>query len=86
MSAWYGITYLCNRITTHNQSRCLRSIKQDLLTIPQTKYKKFGDRAFSYAASTSWSNLPTSLRTIDDLSLFKSELKTYVFKLSYDVS
>ena len=47
--------------------------------------KSFGDSAFSVAAPTVWNALPTSLRNTTSLFTFKSCLKTYLFKLVFNV-
>ena len=47
--------------------------------------KSFGDRSFSVAAPTLWNALPVSLRSISSLSIFKSSLKTYLFKLAFSL-
>ena len=41
------------------------------------------DRSFSVAAPTLWNALPASLRNVDSLLIFKSCLKTYLFKLAF---
>ena len=48
--------------------------------------KSFGDRSFSVAAPTLWNALPVSLRSTKCISTFKSNLKTYLFKLAFDIS
>jgi len=47
--------------------------------------KSYGLRSISVAAPHLWNNLPTSLRTIDCLATFKSELKTYLFKSAFNL-
>ena len=57
-----------------------------LLKHPSGKMKKsFGDRSFSVAAPTLWNALPVSLRSIKYISTFKSNLKTYLFKLAFNI-
>ena len=48
--------------------------------------KSFGDRSFSVAAPPLWNALPVSLRSIKCISTFKSNLKTYLFKLAFNIS
>jgi hypothetical protein len=60
----------------------LRSASDGKLAIPRTKLR-FGDRAFSVAGARQWNSLPAELRNIDDFAVFKSKLKTYLFKLAY---
>ena len=47
--------------------------------------KSFGDRSFSVAAPTLWNALPVSLRSIKCICTFKSNLKTYLFKLAFNI-
>lgn len=65
----------------------LRSNEGVLLKHPSGEMKKsFGDRSFSVAAPTLWNALPVSLRMITCISTFKSNLKTYLFKLAFNIS
>ena len=65
----------------------LRSNEGVLLKHPSGKMKKsFGDRSFSVAAPTLWNALPVSLRMMTCISTFKSSLKTYLFKLAFNIS
>ena len=43
-------SYLSELLTVRNPGRALRSINQLLLEVPRSKYKHWGDRAFSVAA------------------------------------
>uniref|UniRef100_A0A3Q3FGZ3 Reverse transcriptase domain-containing protein n=1 Tax=Labrus bergylta TaxID=56723 RepID=A0A3Q3FGZ3_9LABR len=45
----------------------------------------WGSRAFSRSAPHLWNSLPPQIRNIDTLSIFKSHLKTHLFKLAYSV-
>ena len=45
--------------------------------------RAFGDRSFSAAAPTLWNALPVNIRNLEALDLFKSTLKTYLFKLAF---
>ena len=47
---------------------------------------KIGDRSFSVAEPTLWNALPVSLSSIKCISNFKSNLKTYLFKLAFNIS
>jgi len=69
--------------TADIQSRTsLRSASDGKLAIPRTR-RLFGDRAFSIAGARQWNSLPAELRNIDDFTVFKSKLKTHLFKLTY---
>ena len=52
--------------------------------IPKTKY--YGERAFSICSPKLWNGLPTDLRSLDSFDRFKSQLKTYLFKIAYSIS
>ena len=49
------------------------------LSIPHTRLKNFGDRAFSVAAETLWNSLPSNIHNAPTLDTFKSFLKTHLF-------
>ena len=82
-----GPHYLCDLLVENKPSRQgLRSQKLScLLVIPRTKYKTFASRVFSTSAPTLWNSLPDNLRLIDSFLMFKSQLKTYLFKQAYDI-
>ena len=88
--ALYGMapSYISDLIYTKTNTRyLLRSDGVVLLKHSSGKMKKsFGDRSFSVAAPTSWNALPVSLRSIKCISTFKSNLKTYLFKLGFNIS
>ena len=66
------------------QTRQLRSSNQKLLSIKKTNTKNHGERAYCNAAPPIWNSLPFNLRNIDNVSSFKSGLKTHLFKLCYE--
>ena len=88
--ALYSMTlsYIIDLIHTNTNTRyLLRSNEGVLLKHPSEKMKKsFDDRSFSVAAPTLWNALPVSLRSIKCISTFKSNLKTYLFKLAFNIS
>ena len=45
----------------------------------------YGDRAFSAAAPRLWNQLPPEHRGVTSVDQFRTQLKTYLFKLAYDV-
>ena len=47
--------------------------------------RAFGYRSFSADAPTLWNALPVNIRNLETLDLFKSTLKTYLFKLAFDL-
>ena len=54
-----------------------------ILKVPSVKTKKFGERAFSFAAPKTWNSLPLSSRQQPSTPAFKRSLKTYLFQLYY---
>ena len=75
--------YLCELVKWHTPNRRLRSGSQHLLNEPSWRLKTFGYRRFAVAAPRLWNALPLSLRTMEDLSRFKSGLKTHIFNKEY---
>ena len=76
--------YISDMLQPYPTPRPLRSSDENLLAIPQSRTKSYGDRAFSIAAPTLWNGLPDELRFINELGHFKRQLKTYLFKSAYN--
>ena len=53
--------------------------------MPKSRLKTYGDRAFSVVAARLWNQLPLELRSVTSVDQFKTQLKTCLFKLAYDV-
>ena len=77
-----GPEYMNTLIKPHNPSRNLRSGNLNLLHIPKTNMKTYGDRSFCLAATQLWNALPNDMRSCLSLDMFKSKAKTCLFKLS----
>ena len=88
--ALYGMapSYIVDLIHTQTNTRYLQRSNQGvLLEHPSGKMKKsFCDISFSVTAPTLWNVLPVSLRSIKCISTFKCNLKTYLFKLAFNIS
>ena len=71
--------YLSDLLELHVPERDLRSAGKALLDYraPSTKY---GERAFSVAGSILWNGIPEEMRLITEIGVFKSKLKTWLFK------
>ena len=54
-----------------------------LLEHPQVPQLKRTSRGFSFAAPAVWNSLPYELRTSNDITLFKKNLKTYLFNIAF---
>ena len=78
-------TCLSELLRYTNGPRLLRSSSQNFLTVPRTRLKTYGDRAFSAAAPRLWNQLLPELRRVTAVDQFRTQLKTYLFKLAYDV-
>ena len=61
----------------------LRSSNQNLLAIPRSNLRAYGDRCFSVAGPKLWNSLPKNIRMCDSLELFKKRLKTHLFKSAF---
>ena len=75
-------TYLSELLRYTNGPRLLRSSSQNFLAVPRTRLKTYGDRAFSAAAPRLWNQLPPELRSVTSVDRFRTQLKTYLFKLA----
>ena len=56
-----------------------------LLVVPRVCTKKFGEWAFAYAAPHLYNTFPDGIRLAKTLDIFKNKLKTYLFRLAYDL-
>ena len=79
-------TYLKNCIKVKDQS--LKSLRNEndyfLLNVPPIPNYKRTDRSFCYAAPSVWNNLPYNMRTCTDISIFKKQLKTFLFERAFE--
>lgn len=66
---------------THKTTYTLRSDSAVTFEVPRSM-KRAGDRAFSIAGPRLWNELPTNIRGLDCLSVFKSHLKSHLFPSS----
>ena len=64
--------------------RHLRSASTSTLTVPSTRWSTIGDRAFPVAAACAWNSLPSSVGTVSSLNGFRDDLKTVLFRASFD--
>ena len=83
---WLRPHYLEDILKFYHQSRTLRSSRDHLrLEEPNFNMKTYGQRAFSVAAPRLWNKLPFEIRACSDVNLYKSKLKTFLFKNVYDI-
>ena len=73
-------TYIHDLVTRNSPPRTLRSSSSLRLNRVIYDMKSCGSRAFAVAAPDVWNSLPDNIRSCDNLSTFKSLLKTYLFR------
>jgi len=71
-------TYLSSVSIPYQPHRSLRSVSQNLLSIPRCN-SSFGQRSFSYYVPKIWNELPLSVRQSPSLHTSKHNLKTHFF-------
>ncbi|KAK2173271.1 hypothetical protein NP493_888g01000 [Ridgeia piscesae] len=71
---------LCELVCPCQPTRTLRSANNNILEVKRTRTKA-GDCSFAVAAASLWSNLPTVIKTCDNLTSFKRQ--TSIFFVSY---
>ena len=74
--------YLCELVCPYQPTRTLRSANNNMLEVKRTRTKA-GDCSFAVAAASLWNNLPTVIKTCDNLTSFKRLLKTHLFRIAY---
>ena len=75
--------YLSSLMIPYTPTRTLRSADQHLLTIPRYHLERYGRRAFSVAGPTLWNALPPAIRQANSVAVFKSLLKTHLFREAF---
>jgi len=55
-----------------------------MLVVLSTRRSTLGDRAFLVASARAWNSLPSSVRNAPSLKTFRRELKTVLFRSSFD--
>ena len=73
--------YISELLTNYKPSRNLRSSAKNLLIVPRSNTKTYGDRSFQVAAAKLFNELPTDLKSAVSTNSFKAKLKTYLFNL-----
>lgn len=76
--------YLADLVAFREYKRTISSTNISLLFVLKSKRKPWGERAFSVATPKLWNKLPQDLRSITDLSLFKSNFKTILFRQAFN--
>ena len=76
--------YLRELLVKQANTRTLRSNTKNLLKIPLTKLKRFGDRAFCAYAPRLSNELPDNIKAADSVHNFKKQLKTLLFRKEFN--
>ena len=76
--------YLRELLVKQANTRTLRSNTKNLLQIPLTNLKRFGDRAFCAYAPRLWNELPDNIKAADSVQNFKKQLKTLLFQKEFN--
>merc|ERR1711860_480479 len=69
-------SYLSELIPVHVPKRSLRPKPITLTAVTTNNKKYYGPTAFSVSAPCLWNALPAHLRSISEINVFKSKLKT----------
>jgi len=75
--------YLSEHITDRTTTRNLRSASAPTLVQPFCR-TTFAKRAFRCSAPSVWNSLPATVSNSDSLSVFKSRLKTHLFRQAFN--
>ena len=78
-------SYIRDLLHPYEPTRSLRSSCKNLLSVPVTRLKTFGDRAFEKVAPKLWNGLPESIRLCKSVDSFKKQLKSHLMNTAYHV-
>ena len=73
--------YITSHLTEYKPPRPLRSSEDKQLVVGKT-HLHYGDILFHVAAAKLWNAAPLPLKTVKTIGSFKSQLKTYLFRLN----
>ena len=76
--------YLQELIQEYKPTRNLRSSSKLNLISATVSTLTYGHRSFYKASAELWNNLPMHVKSCQTVSLFKSSLKTHLFKVAFD--
>ena len=81
-----ALTYLESLISLKPQSCYNLRRSSDTLSLKQSSFiskATLGDRSFTWVASKLWNALPIEVRDSKTLDIFRSKLKTHLFRLAF---
>ena len=73
-----------SNVDTRVTRRRPRSADSAMLVVPSTRRSTLDDHAFPVASASAWNSLPSSVRNAPSLTTFRRELKTVLFRSSFD--
>ena len=79
-------SYLCDLIVPYVDTRSLRSNDKGLIKPCKPRLRSYGERCFKYTGPQEWNKLHIYIPKSSSLSIFKTQLKTYLFLLAYPSS
>ena len=75
--------YLSDLLVPYVPGRSLRSAHKDLLVVPSFNLQQYGGRAFVCATPPLWNALPQEVKSAASVDMFKSRLKTHLFRCAF---
>ena len=75
--------YLSDLISHRSTGIRTRRQATEPLVEPRYRLETYGKRAFSVAAPRLWNVIPPALRSIESVTAFKAQLKTFLFRRAY---
>ena len=77
--------YIKDLLRYNDSRRTLRFSSKRLLDEPVANLKTYGERTFFIAAPRFWNKLSLQTRFLSSETIFKANLKTYLFKRAFDL-
>ena len=75
--------YLADLLHCYIPTRYLRSSSKNLLRIPKSNLKSYGERSFQVAAPKLWNTLPEDIKISTSFNDFKVKIKTLLFEQAF---
>ena len=78
-------SYISELLNIYQPSCSLKSSSLKYLSVAKCNTVSYGRRAFSVASAKLWNSLPYHLRFTENISTFKTSLKTFLFKRTFNL-